>query len=99
MEELDDAGTSFNMVPQKMETTGCNNYLCTRNNNFSNRAQKGKFCVSEGDVGEVTVSSAGAEWWDSNAASNVVFWENAVAGMERAHVIVHHDTPYTDTMV
>merc|ERR1719461_2519674 len=64
MEELDDAGTSFNLAPQKVTQRGCTNYLCTRNNNFSNRAQKGKFCVAEAEVGEVAVSSEGQEWWD-----------------------------------
>merc|ERR1719203_2729234 len=61
MEELDDASTSVNIAPQKMEVAGCTNYLSTRNNNFSNRAQKGKFCVGSGDVGEVMVGQGGAE--------------------------------------
>lgn len=99
MEELDDAGTSFNLAPQRMNAQGCTNFLSTRNNNFSNRAQKGKFCVADGDVGETMVSSAGAEWWDEYASSGVVWWPNAVAGAERAHVVVHYDDdPYTATM-
>merc|ERR1719189_1298252 len=90
MEELDDAGTSFNLVPQEMMEVGCTNYLCTRNN-ISNRAQKGKFCVAEGDVGEVMVSAAGAEWWDVYESSSVTWWANSVNGQERAHIIVKYE--------
>merc|ERR1719384_2673980 len=91
MEELDDAGTSFQHRPVRMQKTGCTNYLCTRNNNFSNRAQKGKFCVAEGDVGEVMVSAAGAEFWDVYETSSVTWWPNSVNGQERAHIIVKYE--------
>merc|ERR1712019_116861 len=91
MEELDDAGTSFNLAPQEVTATGCTNYLCTRNNNFSNRAQKGKFCVAEGDVGEVMVAAGGAEFWDAYESSSVTWWPNSVNGQERAHVIVKYE--------
>jgi len=92
MEELDDASTSVNLPPQKMRTVGCTNYLCTRNNNFSNRAQKGKFCVAAGDVGEVMVGIGGAEWWDTNESTSVTWWPNSVAGgQERAHIIVKYE--------
>lgn len=50
MEELDDAGTSFALEPVKVTRLGCTNFLSTRNNNFSNRSQKGTFCVREGEV-------------------------------------------------
>jgi len=98
MEELDDAGTSFNLAPKKLVKQGCTNYLCTRNNNFSNRAQKGKFCVAEGDVGEVMVSAEGQEWWDSRQQTMVMWWPNSVEGMDRAHVIVSNDEPHTATL-
>merc|ERR1712003_556288 len=92
MEELDDASTSYNLPPLKMNTVGCTNYLSTRNNNFSNRAQKGKFCVGSGDVGEVMVGQGGAEWWDTYASTSVTWWPNAiVGGQERAHVIVKYE--------
>jgi len=91
MEELDDASTSYNLPPLKMNTVGCTNYLCTRNNNFSNRAQKGKFCVAEGDVGEVMVAAGGAEFWDAYESSSVTWWPNSVNGQERAHVIVKYE--------
>jgi len=48
MSELDDAGTYFNMLPHKISgPLGVFYYLCTRNNNFSNRSQKGKVVVTE----------------------------------------------------
>jgi hypothetical protein len=46
MSELDDAGTYFDLGPRQMTTLGVYHYLCTRNNNFSNRSQKGKIVVS-----------------------------------------------------
>merc|ERR1719499_398497 len=48
MEELDDAGASFSLAPQQATEIGCWNYVSTRNNNFSNRSQKGTICVDEG---------------------------------------------------
>lgn len=46
MSELDDAGTYFDLPPQKCGKLGYYNYVCTRNNNFSNRSQKGKIEVT-----------------------------------------------------
>ena len=47
MSELDDAGTYFDLGPRKATSNGIFHYMCTRNNNFSNRGQKGKIVVSE----------------------------------------------------
>merc|ERR1712045_741036 len=87
MEELDDAATSFQHVPVRMNTQGCTNYLSTRNNNFSNRAQKGKFCVAAGDVGEVRVPSEGATY-QAEGGSSVTWWPNAVKGTEKAMIVI-----------
>merc|ERR1712176_661289 len=84
MEELDDAATSFQHAPVRMNSIGCTNYLSTRNNNFSNRAQKGKFCVANGDVGEVMVQAEGTTWQQPGAASSVTWWPGSVPGMDRA---------------
>jgi len=46
MKELDDAGTYFDLGPRKITQLGIYHYLCTRNNNFSNRNQAGKIKVS-----------------------------------------------------
>jgi len=45
--ELDDSGTYFDSGAQQANTNGLYNYFCTRNNNFSNRSQKGKVKVSD----------------------------------------------------
>jgi plastocyanin len=47
MSELDDAGTYFDLGPRQCTSNGVYNYLCTRNNNFSNRSQKAVVTVSD----------------------------------------------------
>lgn len=47
MSELDDAGTYFDLGPRKITSRAVYHYLCTRNNNFTNRSQKGKIVVME----------------------------------------------------
>ena len=50
LSELDDAGTYFDLGPRKVTQAGTYHYMCSRNNNFSNRSQKGKLVVSESRV-------------------------------------------------
>lgn len=45
MSELDDAGTYFDIGVWGVTAVGTYHFLCTRNNNFSNRSQKGKIIV------------------------------------------------------
>jgi len=79
MEELDDAGASFSMEPQQATQIGCWNYVSTRNNNFSNRSQKGTLCVDEGayasgDVGpngDNVVTNVGWISVPPNTVSNI----------------------------
>jgi len=59
MEELDDAGTTFCIEPVKAEALGGWNFICTRNNNFSNRSQKGTLIVSNAYTDQVSATSAG----------------------------------------
>jgi len=92
-EPIDDAAASFQHAPVQMKKIGCTNYLSTRNNNFSNRDQKGKFCVAEGDVGEVKVSAEGATYKPDAGASSVTWWPDAVSGLDNAMVVVEQ----TDT--
>ena len=47
MSELDDAGTYFDLGPRKVTSRRTYHYLSTRNNNFTNRSQKGKLVVLE----------------------------------------------------
>jgi len=79
MEELDDAAASFSLAPQQAKEIGCWNYVSTRNNNFSNRSQKGTLCVdkgayAKGDVGpkgDAVVSSVGWINVPKGAVSNI----------------------------
>lgn len=59
MSELDDAGTYFDMPVHKVSGKGTYHYLCTRNNNFSNRSQKGKIVVSDAPEGGRRIGSNG----------------------------------------
>merc|ERR1712110_882578 len=74
MEELDDAGTSFQMEPVAAQEVGCWNYVSTRNNNFSNRSQKGTLCVDEGDYAENDVGPSG------DAVTSSIGWINIPSG-------------------
>ena len=47
MSELDDAGTYFDLGPRKITSRGMYHYMCSRNNNFTNRSQKGKIVVTQ----------------------------------------------------
>jgi len=51
IEELDENGPSFDLGIRKMDKPGIYRFLCTRNNNFTNRGQKG--CI------KVVASAAG----------------------------------------
>lgn len=42
MDQLNDARSYFNMGLRKVLTDGVFQYMCTRNNDFSNRDQKGR---------------------------------------------------------
>jgi len=46
LEQLNDAGTYFDLGPLPVTAMGVYQYLCTRNNNFSNRNQAGTIVVS-----------------------------------------------------
>jgi len=72
MDELDDAGTYFDLGPRKMTRTGSYNYFCTRNNNFSNRSQKGKLQVMDAVVVGQRMDSRGGRLVSSEASDNSV---------------------------
>ena len=64
MTELDDAGTYFDIGPRKITSTGVYNYMCTRNNNFSNRDQKGQI-----EVYDYSFSDASIGWNGGNVTN------------------------------
>lgn len=59
MKELDDAGTYFDLGVRKVTGVGTYHYMCTRNNNFSNRSQKGRIVVTPTPENRVVLSSTG----------------------------------------
>jgi hypothetical protein len=59
MSELDDAGTFYDLPPRKVTGVGIYKYMCSRNNNFSNRSQKGMIVVSEAKETGETIGEAG----------------------------------------
>lgn len=81
MEELDDASTGFDMPLQKMTDKGCWNFLSTRNNNFSNRSQKGKLCVTENSVETKMVGSNGGEVWTKHG-DGLQIWPDTVSSVQ-----------------
>eukprot|EP00051_Salpingoeca_urceolata_P010125 m.123447 g.123447 ORF g.123447 m.123447 type:complete len:1382 (-) comp16588_c0_seq1:189-4334(-) len=67
MSELDDAGTYFDLPVHKVSGVGTHYYMCTRNNNFSNRSQKGKVEVSYApEETQVMGLNGGDMWIDTN---------------------------------
>jgi hypothetical protein len=50
MGQFDDAGTYFDMGVRQVNVEGIFHYMCSRNNNFSNRSQKGKLVVAGADT-------------------------------------------------
>ncbi|XP_067940540.1 protein DD3-3-like [Watersipora subatra] len=61
LSELDDAGTYFDLGPKKVTAAGVSHYMCTRNNNFSNRSQKGKLVILQHGVAETQLGARGGE--------------------------------------
>ncbi|KAL4227007.1 hypothetical protein ACF0H5_014983 [Mactra antiquata] len=45
--DLDEASPHFDLGPRQVSQLGTYHYVCTRNNNFSNRDQKGRILVSD----------------------------------------------------
>lgn len=71
LSELDDAGTYFDSKPMKVTETGHYHYMCTRNNNFSNRSQKGRIVCSNEAVMYQAIGWTGGTIYSEN--SIVVF--------------------------
>jgi hypothetical protein len=50
LETLDDASPYFDLGPRQITSAGVYHYMSTRNNNFSNRDQKGEIVIYENDI-------------------------------------------------
>lgn len=59
MDELNDAGTYFDLGPRKITSSGVYRYMCSRNNNFSNRDQKGVIVVQENEFSKENIDENG----------------------------------------
>lgn len=59
MDELDDAGTYFDFDAKKVTSSGVFHYMSTRNNNFSNRDQKGVVVSYENEFFDDFIGSNG----------------------------------------
>ena len=59
LEELNDAGTYFDLGLRQITSSGVSHYMCTRNNNFSNRDQKGEIVVAENQFNDKNIGSEG----------------------------------------
>lgn len=70
MSELDDAGTYFDAKLMKVTRTGTNHYMCTRNNNFSNRSQKGRITVAVQETAYVAIGYTGGNVTTSHSELN-----------------------------
>ena len=78
MEEFDDAGTTFCIEPVKVQNEGYWNFLCTRNNNFSNRSQKGSMLVTDSMTEFVSATSQGYISGTKKGQAKVVILPNHV---------------------
>eukprot|EP00794_Sanderia_malayensis_P009192 gene9192-10166_t len=75
-DELDNAGTYFDLGPRKVTSAGVYYYMCTRNNNFSNRSQKGKIIVKGN--GKTKKEEIQGEIKEEVAIENTGQWSNRV---------------------
>eukprot|EP00052_Salpingoeca_macrocollata_P011461 m.88360 g.88360 ORF g.88360 m.88360 type:complete len:1333 (+) comp18065_c0_seq1:247-4245(+) len=95
LSELDDAGTYFDMPPFVVTQRGTYSYLCTRNNNFSNRSQKGKFVVSDTQVKSSLIGATGGTFGmstdksftsvattDAQTTASSDYWVNVPSGCQ-----------------
>jgi len=79
LSELDDAGTYFDLGPRRVTKNGIYNYLCTRNNNFSNRSQKGKIVVSETEIAAAAIGWNGGSF--TSGSANLYVAQGALLGL------------------
>jgi hypothetical protein len=77
--ELDDAGTYFDAQPQRATKKGIYHYLCTRNNNFSNRDQKAKIVVSDSSEETALVGALGGSI--ASGSVTITFGSDQLSGL------------------
>ncbi|XP_005096259.1 protein DD3-3 [Aplysia californica] len=84
--ELDDAGTYFNLSPRKTTSAGTYQYMCTRNNNFSNRDQKGRVVVNASPFKREAIGQMGGEVALDNGAARMSVEENTFSSLKNVRL-------------
>eukprot|EP00794_Sanderia_malayensis_P006165 gene6165-6876_t len=82
MSELDDAGTYFDLGPRKITGTGTYFYMSTRNNNFSNRSQKGKIVILPNPTSQMQVGWGGGNIVLRDGRQGVWIKEDTMNGVQ-----------------
>jgi len=86
MSELDDAGTYFNLAPRKVTSKGIYHYMCTRNNNFSNRDQKGKVTVRSSPFKEEPIGQMGGFVSLNDGGTSLTVEENTFSNLKKISI-------------
>jgi hypothetical protein len=86
LSELDDAGTYFDLGLKQCSIEGIYHYLCTRNNNFSNRSQKGKIVVDDRTLVSKSVGYAGAMVVDSSTGNAVTVEQDSLVNLQQVSI-------------
>ncbi|XP_041348275.1 protein DD3-3-like [Gigantopelta aegis] len=92
MSELDDAGTYFDLGPRKITQTGTYHYMCTRNNNFSNRDQKARVSVYPYQVQYYAVGYMGGSVSTSDGNAQMIVDEGVFASLQKLKLEVWSKT-------
>ncbi|XP_055882280.1 protein DD3-3-like isoform X2 [Biomphalaria glabrata] len=85
--ELDDAGTYFNLQPRKVTAKGTYHYMSTRNNNFSNRDQKGKITVSSDSFAARAIGKMGGTLTLEPGLAKLVVQEDTFGTLQNVRIV------------
>lgn len=84
MSELDDAGTYFDLGLRSVTSpAGIYHFMCTRNNNFSNRDQKGRIIIYTHPVSHAAIGSLGGKVALSDGSLEVIVEPGAFEGLKK----------------
>lgn len=84
MSELDDAGTYFDLGLRSVTSpAGIYHYMCTRNNNFSNRDQKGSVAVYIHPIARSAIGARGGSVSLADGSLEVVVEPGTFAGLQK----------------
>ncbi|RUS72438.1 hypothetical protein EGW08_019800 [Elysia chlorotica] len=84
--ELDDAGTYFNLPPRKVTQAGTYHYMSTRNNNFSNRDQKGRVIVGVNQYATASIGWMGGNVTLGDGFANLIVDQGTFDGLKKVRL-------------